>query len=84
MEDCLLDAEVNLKGCAVVRNIRLLVSYDGTDYHGFQLQENALTIQELLEDALKKLPKNPYGLYRLATDAGVAKVVNFPSTSSIP
>lgn len=29
-----------------------LVAYDGTDYSGFQIQRNALTIQSVLEDAL--------------------------------
>ncbi|NLP18442.1 MAG: tRNA pseudouridine(38-40) synthase TruA [Firmicutes bacterium] len=71
-----------------MRNIRLLVSYDGTDYHGFQLQENALTIQELLEDALKKVTEESIRVIPAGrTDAGVharGQVVNFPSTSSIP
>lgn len=77
-----------VKGCAMVRNIKLLLSYDGTAYHGFQLQENALTIQELVEGAIKKVTKEfarvtPAG----RTDTGVhawGQVVNFTSTSSIP
>ena len=44
---------------------KLVISYDGTRYHGFQYQENAYTVQEALEKALKKL-------YREAIRAGAA------------
>ena len=40
-----------------MRNIKLILSYDGTNYHGFQRQENACTIQELLEGALAKVTR---------------------------
>ena len=30
-------------------------SYDGAAYHGWQVQPNAVTIQQVLEDALVKL-----------------------------
>ena len=52
--------------------ILLTVSYDGTDYAGWQRQENAVTVQEKLEDALASLLKRrvqTYGASR--TDAGV-------------
>ncbi len=35
-----------------MRTIRLYLEYDGTNYHGWQVQPNAPTIQEKLEDAL--------------------------------
>jgi tRNA pseudouridine38-40 synthase len=35
-----------------MRTIRLDLEYDGTNYHGWQVQPNASTIQEKLEDAL--------------------------------
>jgi tRNA pseudouridine38-40 synthase len=44
---------------------RLIVSYRGTAYAGWQRQENATTVQEVLEEALGKL------LGRPAADAGV-------------
>lgn len=38
-----------------MRNIKLIIQYDGTNYHGWQIQENAVTIQETVEKAIKKL-----------------------------
>jgi tRNA pseudouridine38-40 synthase len=37
------------------RNVRLTIEYDGTNYHGWQSQKNAVTIQDTIESALKKL-----------------------------
>lgn len=53
-------------------NIALVLSYDGTAYHGWQIQKNGITIQESLQIALKKL----FGTYCYCsgvgrTDAGV-------------
>ena len=36
---------------------KLVISYDGTGYHGFQYQENAYTVQEALEKALRNYMK---------------------------
>ncbi|MEM7128704.1 MAG: tRNA pseudouridine(38-40) synthase TruA [Chloroflexota bacterium] len=53
-------------------HVAALVAYDGTDYAGFQVQNNASTIQGSLELALSKITGS---LYRLAgsgrTDSGV-------------
>ncbi len=38
-----------------MRNLKLIIQYDGTNYHGWQIQENAVTIQETVENAIKKL-----------------------------
>lgn len=38
-----------------LQNIRLRVAYDGTDYGGFQIQKNSVTVQEKLEKALSKV-----------------------------
>lgn len=35
-----------------MRNLLLTISYVGTDYHGWQIQENALTVQEVFQKAL--------------------------------
>ncbi|MGH7771470.1 MAG: tRNA pseudouridine(38-40) synthase TruA [Candidatus Binatia bacterium] len=36
-------------------NIKLTIEYDGTNYHGWQVQPNGKTIQEVLEEALEKI-----------------------------
>ena len=35
-------------------NIRLTLNYLGTAYHGWQRQQNAVTIQQTLEDAFAR------------------------------
>jgi tRNA pseudouridine38-40 synthase len=71
-----------------MRNIRLLLEYDGAAYHGWQRQKNALTIQEVVETALAKLTQEPVKLLGSGrTDAGVhalGQVANFHTESSIP
>jgi|WetSurMetagenome_2_1015567.scaffolds.fasta_scaffold00176_17 tRNA pseudouridine38-40 synthase len=55
-----------------MRNIRLLIQYDGTAYHGWQTQPNGVTIQGQLEGRLENIlgEKTPVtGAGR--TDAGV-------------
>lgn len=38
-----------------MRTLKLTVAYDGTNYHGFQKQTNALTVQQVLEEKLSLL-----------------------------
>ena len=38
-----------------MRNIKLTLSYDGTDFHGWQRQPGLRTIQQVLENALDQL-----------------------------
>lgn len=38
-----------------MRNILLKMKYDGACFHGWQVQQNAYTVQEALQDALQKL-----------------------------
>ncbi|MBE6772197.1 MAG: tRNA pseudouridine(38-40) synthase TruA [Ruminococcaceae bacterium] len=55
-----------------MRNLLLTISFDGTDYHGWQVQENAVTVQQTLQDALEHICSkrdNIIGCSR--TDAGV-------------
>lgn len=71
-----------------MRNIKLTLQYDGTAYHGWQIQKNAVTIQETVEEAIEKITGariNPTGCGR--TDAGVHAenyVCNFYTDLSIP
>lgn len=70
------------------KNICLTVAYDGTDFHGFQRQTNASSIQLYLEQALASIFQQPITIYGAArTDAGVharGQVVNFYGEGSIP
>ncbi|MCK8824379.1 tRNA pseudouridine(38-40) synthase TruA [Fuchsiella alkaliacetigena] len=71
-----------------MRNLRALVEYDGTNYHGFQRQPNAITIQEVLETSLADLTGEDLEIIGASrTDSGVhalAQVVNFKTESPIP
>jgi tRNA pseudouridine38-40 synthase len=54
------------------RNIKLLVAYDGTDFCGWQRQENGRTVQGIIESALEKMHKKPVNLTGCGrTDSGV-------------
>jgi tRNA pseudouridine38-40 synthase len=71
-----------------MRNIKLTIRYDGTDYCGWQFQKNALSIQETIEKAVKKITGVRSAVIASGrTDAGVhafAQVANFKTASSIP
>jgi tRNA pseudouridine38-40 synthase len=73
---------------AAVRNIRLLLEYDGTRYHGWQRQKGDLSIQQVLEEALERLTGEPVKLIGSGrTDAGVhalGQVANCRTNSGIP
>jgi tRNA pseudouridine38-40 synthase len=62
------------------RHFKLTIAYDGTNYGGWQLQPNAVTIQGLLEAALKKIAGKRVVVHGSGrTDAGVharAQVAN--------
>ena len=68
--------------------VRLLLDYDGTRYHGFQIQENANTIQEELECAIQKAGGGKCRIDGAGrTDAGVhalGQEAAFTTVSSIP
>jgi len=66
----------------------LIVEYDGTHYHGFQLQSNASTIQGEMEEAITKLTGEKLRVMAASrTDAGVharGQVVSLRTDSSLP
>lgn len=71
-----------------MRNIRLLIEYDGTNYHGWQIQPNGITVQEVLQKNLAIMTRQRVRLIGSGrTDAGVhalGQVANFQTSSSIP
>ena len=71
-----------------MRRIHLIVEYDGTDYAGWQRQSNAMTVQEKLEDAVKKLTGETVCVHGASrTDAGVhalGQSAHFDTQSRIP
>jgi tRNA pseudouridine38-40 synthase len=55
-----------------MKNYRLVISYDGTDYFGWQRQPSCRTIQGTIEAALERLAGEPVALFGAGrTDAGV-------------
>ncbi|MGN0834063.1 MAG: tRNA pseudouridine(38-40) synthase TruA [Kiritimatiellia bacterium] len=70
------------------RKYRVVIAYDGTGYSGWQYQENALGIQQVVEEALHYLEGAPVRVFGSSrTDAGVhAKgfVAHFHLTKPIP
>lgn len=54
------------------RNIRLLISYDGTDFCGWQVQKSERTVQGVIESCLQKIHKKKVGIAGAGrTDSGV-------------
>lgn len=38
-----------------MRNLLLTISYDGANYHGWQIQQNAVAVQQVFQEALAKV-----------------------------
>lgn len=55
-----------------MKRMLLTISYDGTAYHGWQVQPNGITVQQTLQDALEKLLGKRVSVTGCSrTDAGV-------------
>ena len=71
-----------------MRRIRITVSYDGTEYHGWQVQPGLPTIQSVLESVLAEIEGAPVKVAGSGrTDAGVhalAQVAAFTLVNPIP
>lgn len=56
----------------MTKRVRLRVAYDGTAYHGWQLQPGAVTIEQILNDTLTELLGEPIQVIGASrTDSGV-------------
>lgn len=70
-----------------MRNIVVTIAYDGTNYHGWQCQPNAITVQEVFTKAVERILDHPVKIYSGGrTDAGVhamGQVANFHTEKKI-
>ncbi len=70
-----------------MRNIKLTIQYDGTNYHGWQIQPNGISIQQVIEEAIFSVTRKESRLTSSGrTDAGVhalSQVANFKTNSSL-
>ncbi len=71
-----------------MRNIKVILEYDGSSYCGWQRQPRHLTVQELVENGLHKLFKERIKVSVAGrTDTGVhakGQVINFVTCSFVP
>ena len=72
----------------MVRNIKLVIAYEGTAYSGWQTQLNKATVQETIENAISTVMKQKIALTGSGrTDSGVhayGQVANFKADTKIP
>ncbi|OPZ60883.1 MAG: tRNA pseudouridine synthase A [Deltaproteobacteria bacterium ADurb.Bin510] len=70
------------------RNIKIILAYDGADYHGWQAQAHHHTVQGVLERTLHSILREPVAVSSSGrTDSGVhalAQPVNFRTANPIP
>ena len=70
------------------RNLRLEIAYDGTDFHGWQIQPNLDTIQGQLTRVIERIVQAPVQVHGSGrTDAGahaLAQVCSFKTESLVP
>ncbi len=70
-----------------MRNIKLSLAYDGSDFHGWQVQQGQPTIQGALTDVVRKLTQENLVVHGAGrTDAGVhalGQVAHFKTRSAL-
>jgi len=71
-----------------MRNFKMIVEYDGSDYCGWQRQPNGSSIQQILEEALEKITASKVAVIGSGrTDAGVHAInqaASFKSPTQLP
>ena len=70
-----------------LNNYKLIIQYDGTKYAGWQMQQNAITVQEKIVDAIAVITKEKVNLIGSGrTDTGVhafGQVANFRTENEL-
>lgn len=60
-----------------MKRVKMVIAYDGTNYHGWQLQPNGISIEAVLNDALSALLREPIAVIGASrTDSGVHALGN--------
>ena len=71
-----------------MKRVRLIISYDGTNYCGWQIQKNGITVEEIINRELSSLLKEDIAVIGASrTDSGVHAVANvavFDTDTKIP
>lgn len=71
-----------------MKNIKIVMEYEGTNYHGWQKQPEEISIQEVVESRISEVTQEEISLIGSGrTDSGVhalAQVGNFHTRSKIP
>lgn len=71
-----------------MRNIALIISYDGAGYFGYQIQDGFITIQQVMEECISKMTKEKATVYGCGrTDTGVHALnylMTFKTNSTVP
>ena len=64
-----------------MRKLKITIQYDGSSYHGWQVQKNAVTVQEVFQDAVEKVFLKPLApgivngdRYELQPGGGICQV----------
>lgn len=75
-------------GGSRLRNLLLTITYDGKAFHGWQIQQNAFTVQEAFQNALSKIIGDGFEIKGCSrTDSGVHAnmyCISLKTTHSIP
>ena len=83
-----VEAEKGTQLEKTTKRVRLTVAYDGTNYHGWQIQNNGITIESELNRCLTDLLREPVEVIGASrTDSGVHALGNiavFDTTSRMP
>lgn len=71
-----------------MKNIKLTIEYEGTNYFGWQIQENVITIEGKIKEALEEMTKENIKLIGSGRTDGkvhaLGQVANFLTNSNIP